>query len=661
MRLNNHINSITRAVFLTLVLVLVAAFLPGGAVSGAPAVTTVSAANITETSATLTGMIAGLAEDAKATLYFEYGTDTGYGRQVNAATRTSRGSFSATVSGLVAGTVYHFRAVADLGDGVVYGFDSAFTTGGSPTQSASTVATDIQVTTWAARDVDSNRATLAGEIKFLGERQRPVKVWFEWGESTGYGQTTQVSTRSAEGELTAPLTGLTAGVAYHYRLRVDSGTGGIAYGSDMLFNTPRTLPEVFTLSATGVTDNITRFNGQLASLGRATQVALSFEYGTTSSYGERTNPVTTSSTGNYDTQVTGLTSGVVWHIRARADAVDGGVAYGADVSYTPGAAYVLTIAINGSGTVLPAVGPHTYSPGTVIDLDASPSPDWKFEGWSGDVTDNATSLKLTLNGSKNVTANFSTTKITNVKLAYTVDNVDGALFYTINNDGSGKQRLPLAAGPYMEPVFSPDNSLIAYINGTETGSQLAIMNANSSGARLITAGEGDARAPAWSPDGKTIAFAWESNSTSLIYVMNFESATIKRLTDSSGYETSPAWSVDGQRLAFASDRESENMEIWVMNRDGSAQTRLTTSPGVFDWNPSWSPDGSQLAWEASGKDGSFVYIMQADGKSPRKLTAGKAPVWLPDGRIVFTLNRDGTGELWSINPDGTGLIRLAVK
>ena len=49
----------------------------------------------------------------------------------------------------------------------------------------------------------------------------------------------------------------------------------------------------------------------------------------------------------------------------------------------------------------------------------------------------------------------------------------------------------------------------------------------------------------------------------------------------------PSWSPDGTKIAFDSYRDG-NIEIYVMNADGSNQTRLTNNPGrVLDL--SWSP------------------------------------------------------------------------
>ena len=68
-------------------------------------------------------------------------------------------------------------------------------------------------------------------------------------------------------------------------------------------------------------------------------------------------------------------------------------------------------------------------------------------------------------------------------------------------------------------------------------------------------------------------------------------------------------------IAFESMRDGD-VEIYVMNADGSGQTRLTNNPAV-DRDPAWSPDGRQIVF-ASTRDDSLVgnveiYVMNADG------------------------------------------------
>jgi len=157
-----------------------------------------------------------------------------------------------------------------------------------------------------------------------------------------------------------------------------------------------------------------------------------------------------------------------------------------------------------------------------------------------------------------------------------------------------------------------------------------------------------------------------------IYVMNPDGSAQTRLTDSPAYDdTSPSWSPDGSKIAFASaftGVEGFNYDIVVMDADGANPIRLTDANGQEN-SPSWSPDGTKIAFGSFRDGNSEVYVMNADGSDPRDLTnndaADSQPSWSPDGtRIAFTSSRDaapggGTpGQIYVMNADGTGQTRL---
>jgi Tol biopolymer transport system component len=75
--------------------------------------------------------------------------------------------------------------------------------------------------------------------------------------------------------------------------------------------------------------------------------------------------------------------------------------------------------------------------------------------------------------------------------------------------------------------------------------------------------------------------------------------------------------------------------------------------------PAWSPDGRTIVF-VSWRDGNGeVYAMDADGSGPRNLTQNPAkdvrPAWSPDGRrIAFVSQREGNGEVYVMDADGSG-------
>ena len=129
-----------------------------------------------------------------------------------------------------------------------------------------------------------------------------------------------------------------------------------------------------------------------------------------------------------------------------------------------------------------------------------------------------------------------------------------------------------------------------------------------------------------------IAFTSDRDGNREIYVMNPDGTGQTRLTSNPAEDAFPAWSPDGSKIAFASDRDG-NEEVYVMNADGSEPRRLTYNP-TFDGWPAWSPDGSKIAF-TSYRDSPEIYVMGADGSNQTRLTRNSAwdeyPVWSPRG------------------------------
>jgi len=181
-------------------------------------------------------------------------------------------------------------------------------------------------------------------------------------------------------------------------------------------------------------------------------------------------------------------------------------------------------------------------------------------------------------------------------------------------------------------------------------------------AILVLAGLGAVPSNAYAAfpgaNGK-LAFCSNRDGNFEIYTMNADGSAQTRLTNNLGDDSFPAWSPDGTTLAFMSNRDG-NLEIYTMNADGSGERRLTSNL-LDDRLPGWSPDGTKIAFDRV--DGDIdVWSMNADGSAQTRLTTEIAfgPVWSPDAnKIVFSSYRDGFNfEVYSMNADGSAQTRL---
>lgn len=196
--------------------------------------------------------------------------------------------------------------------------------------------------------------------------------------------------------------------------------------------------------------------------------------------------------------------------------------------------------------------------------------------------------------------------------------------------------------------------------------------------------------PDWSPDGRRIAFQRVDPNgcgprceTDEIWVVTRGGKGLRRVAyDPTGTgcftrghgaggicRNAPGWSPDGKQIAFSCESLPKGERTCVVNADGSGLHELTQTPGSGEsdeW-PQWSPDGRRLAVQRVLGDRRAVFVLDADGRNPRRITPwslrGGEPDWSPDGRrIVFTSNEDGpssvSANLYTVRPDGTGLKRL---
>jgi len=286
-----------------------------------PAMTTRPATGIQTTTATLNGRLNSLSGSESVEVSFEWGTTTDYGNETIPELRTQTGDIIASLSGLTPDTTYHYRLKVVGREGAKYGPDRQFTTGPAPPV----------VTTSDAANIKTTSATLRGSLDDLGSAAN-VSVSFEWGPTTSYGSETTPESKTETGKFSADLSGLAPNTTYHFRAKAVGDD--IAYGADAQFTTGTVPPSVETDDATTVASTSATLNGDLVSLGTASSVNVSFEWGlATGSYTHSVADQARNTTGAFSAELSGLTPGTTYYFRVKADG-DGDPIYGPEKSFT---------------------------------------------------------------------------------------------------------------------------------------------------------------------------------------------------------------------------------------------------------------------------------------------------------------------------------------
>jgi hypothetical protein len=104
----------------------------------------------------------------------------------------------------------------------------------------------------------------------------------------------------------------------------------------MSFTTSKVPPSVATGSAGDITAVSATLNGSLASLGTATTVNVSFQWGTTSGgpYPNTTTAQAMTAAGPFSARLTGLTGDTTYYFKASGNGGIHGTGYGSEVSFT---------------------------------------------------------------------------------------------------------------------------------------------------------------------------------------------------------------------------------------------------------------------------------------------------------------------------------------
>jgi dipeptidyl aminopeptidase/acylaminoacyl peptidase len=215
----------------------------------------------------------------------------------------------------------------------------------------------------------------------------------------------------------------------------------------------------------------------------------------------------------------------------------------------------------------------------------------------------------------------------------------GSNIFTANADGSGQTQVThnQCGGLYgckesSEPSWSPDGTRLAMSDRSCAAHQcvflISVTNVDGSGGNYLAV---DGGSPDWSPDGTKIAFDYFGGGISTVTPAPITFATLT----AGSFDAFPEWSPDGTKIAFSRYLSSDGWEIYVMNADGTGQTRITNN-NDDNLAPAWSPDGRRIAFErrADSNSQADIYTMNLDGTGGMNITnsseiSESLPDWQP--------------------------------
>src|SRR5688500_7409810 len=180
--------------------------------------------------------------------------------------------------------------------------------------------------------------------------------------------------------------------------------------------------------------------------------------------------------------------------------------------------------------------------------------------------------------------------------------------------------LAAATAALVAPETSYAQRTDSTARGAARGSELPLRPARTV---RFTTDEGTWMSLDLSPDGRTLVFDLAGD----VYTLPIAGGKATRLTDGLPFDAQPRWSPDGKSIVYVTDRDGSD-DVWVMDADGKTPRQITRTDRTQFVSPDYTPDGKYIVVSRNAVQYGTQYTLSLshkDGGTGVRMTGAAAP------------------------------------
>jgi len=226
--------------------------------------------------------------------------------------------------------------------------------------------------------------------------------------------------------------------------------------------------------------------------------------------------------------------------------------------------------------------------------------------------------------------------------------------YTMDIDGNNQRRVISSKFNDRRPTWHPTKNMILFESDRNGVSDIFTYDLDTKElVKLPIPLNGNKSYAQFAPNGKELIFNYKKGDNNYnIYMIALNGKRLKTIVNNAYANLYPRFSPSGDAIVYFSRKNTkgEDDEIYIRNMYNRDEARLTRWP-TDNFDASISNSGTKIAYVTSMENSKpEIYIMNKDGKGQRRITFNDEtdilPNWSPqDFNLLITGTRNGSFQI----------------